>query len=279
MIRDALLTRTLPPLADGSALALDRGFQGLPDMAHGGTVLALFDAATGITAARHVRGHYMKRVPLGSPLTLARASTDGRERLALVDPAGVALVDGFVSASASVVASSGGADAPAREPLPISTSCFVCGRDNDVGLRASLAADDRVVSAIWSPRSAFRVADGTLAPIVLTSLLDEAAFWLGALATGESGMTTELAVTLHGSVAFGAPVTIVGDRGSVTARRDDPRYIDTTVTAYADGAIAATARITFVLVRGAARRLAAWLAATNAQETIRRVFPAYVARS
>jgi len=39
----------------------------------------------------------------------------------------------------------------------------------------------------WQPRAPFRRADGSLAPAALTTLLDEAAFWLGALATGESG--------------------------------------------------------------------------------------------
>jgi hypothetical protein len=138
-------------------------------------------------------------------------------------------------------------------------------------------ADDHAVRATWVPRADFAADGGTLAPVALTTLLDEAAFWLGALATGESGMTTELAVTLHRPVRADATVTVVGARGAVRQRVDDGRYWDTRVEVRdAGGALVASAAITFVAVRGAARRLATGLLALNPPALLRQIFPAYV---
>ena len=112
-------------------------------------------------------------------------------------------------------------------------------------------------------------------PAALTTLLDEAAFWLGALATGESGMTTELRVSLHRPAPFDATVTVAGARASVRPREHDARYQDTEIVARAGDQVVATARITFVVVRGAARRLVNGMLAINDAECVRRVFPAY----
>src|SRR5262249_6906891 len=158
-----------------------------------------------------------------------------------------------------------------------SASCFACGVDNPIGLAVRLRADATVVGGTWTPRPGFRRADGTLAPIALTTLLDEAAFWLGALATGESGMTTELRVTLHASAPADGPITVSGARSTVRARANDPRYWDTAVTARdTGGRLVASAGITFVAVRGAARRLVTGMLGVNAPDLLRRVFPAYI---
>ncbi|MGH7314035.1 MAG: hypothetical protein ACREJV_12745, partial [Candidatus Rokuibacteriota bacterium] len=91
-----------------------------------------------------------------------------------------------------------------------------------------------------------------------------------------SGMTTELVVRLHATVPFGAAIAVGGRRDGVRPRPDDPRYWDTTVTAWDQrGQVVAEAWITFVAVRGAARRLAAWLLRVNPPQVVRRVFPAY----
>jgi hypothetical protein len=266
------------------SILLDRGFQGLPDMAHGGSVLALFDAAAGGHGSRRLHGHYRKRVPLATPLRLALAESDDGTRCVLRDAAGTVLVDGGISRVTTDAAATQDlglgrslAD-PARDgvPLPTSASCFVCGTDNPIGLRAALTFHERLVTCRWTPRDRFRTAHQVLPPVALTALLDETAFWLGALATGESGMTTALDVTLARTLPDDAAVTVVGDRLAVTPR-GDARYLDTSVVALgADGRVAATARITFVAVRGAARRLANAMLAVNGREIVRRVFPTYV---
>jgi hypothetical protein len=160
--------------------------------------------------------------------------------------------------------------------LPISRSCFACGTDNALGLGLRLRADEVTVGGTWTPRSGFGDAAGTLAAVALTTMLDEAAFWLGALATGEAGMTTELRVTLHAEASAGSPITVAGARAAVRPRAADPRYWDTALTARdAAGRLVASAAITFVAVRGTARRLVSGMLAVNAPVLLRRVFPAY----
>jgi hypothetical protein len=256
-------------------LTLDRAFQGLPDTAHGGSVLALFDLVAAPGGTRRLDGHYLKRVPLGAPLALrARRASDGCHLE--VAERDTVLVRGHVAAAdpeRGVTVPPPAADAPA---LPISRTCFACGVDNALGLGAALRADADAVGGTWTPRPGFATAGGTLAPVALTTLLDEAAFWLGALATGEAGMTTELRVTLHAEAAAGSAIAVAGARAAVRPRADDPRYTETIVTARdAGGRLVASAVITFVAVRGAARRLVTGMLAINAPELLRRVFPAY----
>src|SRR5713101_8082687 len=166
-----------------------------------------------------------------------------------------------------------------RRRAPVSATHLahvLCVRDRQrAGAPRSARVRRRNGPGTWEPRASFRRDDGSLAPAALTTLLDEAAFWLGALATGESGMTTELRVSLHRPAQFAAPVTVTGARGAVHQRGDDARYWETDVVARADGEVVATARITYVAVRGAARRLVTGMLAMNDPACVRRVFPAY----
>jgi acyl-coenzyme A thioesterase PaaI-like protein len=276
---DATLRHALEVSGRDLILTLDPALQGLPETAHGGSVLAVFDTLADVSGPREVSGVYRRRVPLGSPLMLLRSRTGSTETFVLSDAAGGVLVDGRVVPLAGDLTAAApgrpGGDDTRADPLPISRTCFACGTDNDLGLRVRLGFDADAVRGTWQPRAPFRRADGSLAPAALTTLLDETAFWLGALATGESGMTTELRVSLHRPVPFGSPVTVTGVRGAVRPRGDDPRYQDTEVVARADGQVVATARITFVAVRGTARRLVTGMLAMNDPACVRRVFPAY----
>ena len=272
---DSVLRAGVAKHGDELRLTLDPRFQGLPGTAHGGSVLAAFQAVAGIAGRQEVRGVYRKRVPLGTPLRLTVAPRNGGLACRLFDEADTVLVEGGVNPVAKAPTS---AMAPGAtgDPLPVSSTCFACGLDNRLGLQAQLLFDEASVWGRWAPRETAAAADGTLAPIALTALLDEAAFWLGALASGESGMTTELAVTLHRSIAFGAPIIVAGARSQTRARADDDRFWETNVTASdVSGHLVASGRITFVAVRGAARRLVTGLLALNAPSVLRRIFPAY----
>ena len=316
-ITDAVLRGAVSRVGQHLTLTLDPAFQGLPETAHGGSVLAVFDALAAVDGARVVTGHYHKRVPLATPLRLEVARARALTSFRLLDADAGLLVDGTVTAgvdnadSGHLVAGGVGgvpgksvgprvvegdardvvrmsgllADSqgtPSTPPanvfaLPVSRTCFACGVENALGLRVQLRADDHVVGAAWTPRPEFVADGGSLAPVVLTALLDETAFWLGALATGESGMTTELAVALHRPVRADTTVVVAGARAAVRQRAEDGRYWDTRVEARdAGGALIASAAITFVAVRGAARRLATGLLAINPPNLLRRVFPAYV---
>jgi acyl-coenzyme A thioesterase PaaI-like protein len=264
----------------GFAVMLDPILQGFPGAAHGGSVLALFDAAAGRVGTRRLAGRYDKRVPLDVPLRLrVTPDTDGAV-CRLVDGEGAPLVEGGVHglspASTSPVAVAPRLRGTSDQPLPVSRGCLVCGVDNALGLRARVVFDDEQVWAAWRPREGLHTGAGRLAPLALTALLDEVAFWLGALATGESGMTTELSITLHRDVAPAGTLVVTGDRRRVTPRPHDPRYLETAVAAIdGDGDVIATATITFVVIRGAARRLAAALQESNPPAVVRRVFPRY----
>jgi hypothetical protein len=274
---DVLLRRGLEGHGADRILTLDPAFQGLPDTAHGGSVLAAFRLLAEAWPAPEVRGVYRKRVPLGVPLHVVAEGGDEEIRCRLLDASATTLVEGAVrSTQSSAIAETPPPGPIAGHPLPVSSTCFACGVDNPRGLGVRLAHDADRVWGRWPARETFRTPDGTLAPVALTTLLDEAAFWLGALASGESGMTTELVVRLRDAVPFGAAIAVGGRRDRVRPRADDPRYWDTTVTAWDErGRVVADACITFVAVRGAARRLAAWLLRVNPPQVVRRVFPAY----
>src|SRR5881628_2774239 len=296
---DSVLRWSLDDRSGDLILTLDPAFQGLPDTAHGGSVLAAFDALAGLSMPRAVSGVYRKRVPLATPLRLAVGRDNGavlaHGRVAPLAPdardSGVPgpLGDPWLlrggersacetSATGSVasVVSEGPrhATAPAH-PLPVSRTCFACGVANELGLHAQLEFDDAEVRGTWKPRAPFRTAGGTLTTAALTTLCDETAFWIGALATGESGMTTDLAVTLHRAVPFDPPLTVTGSRAAALPQADH-RYWDTEVVALTeDRTLVASARITFVVVRGAARRLVLGMLAMNDPAVVARVFPAY----
>ena len=280
---DAVLRAALTG-GDPRRVRLDPAFQGLPDTAHGGTVLALFDAVAAAATPRIVSGVYRRRVPLDSPLSLVVEPGAGDATTFQLVDGDALLVEGTVEAREGGAAAAETPDAAALAaldglaPLPISRTCFACGIDNPLGLRARLCIDDALVGGVWEPDRSLRSAGGDgLAPVAITTLLDEAAFWLGAAASGESGMTTELRVRLHQPLPFGA-VRVGGARRTVRARAHDQRYWETSVVAFdAAGTLLASADITFVAVRGAARKLVTGLLATNPPDVMRRVFPGYVA--
>lgn len=271
---DALLRAAVSGAADDLTLTLDPAFQGLPDTAHGGTLLAVFDALADVSAARTIVGHYRRRVPLGVPLRLDVGRGAQGVACRVLDPAAGVLVEGRVQPMTPI--DTAGAPGGAGVPLPVSRTCFACGTDNPLGLRARLAFDAGAVGGTWTPDARFRAAGGGLATVAVTTLLDEAAFWLGALATGESGMTTELRVALHAGAATAETVRVSGDRAAVHPRTADGRYWETRAAAWDErGQLLATADITFVAVRGAARRLVTGLLSVNPTDVVRRVFPAY----
>lgn len=257
----------------GAVLTLDPAFAGLPDTAHGGAVLAALDVAAGAVGPRRVAAVFRRKVPIGTPLGVSVAGAGETTTVRVEDATSGVLVEGRVG-PAALAGHAAAFEEAGGDALPVSGSCFACGVDNPLGLRARLRFDARTVSGRWHPPPRFRRDDGTLAPLALTALLDEAAFWLGALATGESGMTTDLGVTLASVLPFG-DVIVGGERAAVRPA-GDRRYWLTRVAAWdAAGRPLAAAEITFVAIRGAARRLVSWVKPHNPPDVLAQVFPAY----
>src|SRR6266849_10010979 len=82
---DSVLRRSLDDRSGDLVLTLDPAFQGLPDTAHGGSVLAAFDAFAGLLGPREISGAYLRRVPLATPLSLATARVDAAHTFVLSD--------------------------------------------------------------------------------------------------------------------------------------------------------------------------------------------------
>src|SRR5207244_8878059 len=111
---DSVLRRSLDDRSGELILTLDPHFQGLPDTAHGGSVLAAFDALAGLTGPRHVGGVYRKRVPVGVPLALTHGRTEATHTFVLRDHTSL-LVEGRVVPAAD--ADDRGTAGPLRDPL------------------------------------------------------------------------------------------------------------------------------------------------------------------
>jgi hypothetical protein len=179
---DDVLRASLSGAGARRVVRLDPRFQGLPDTAHGGSVLAVFDAIASVPRSRRLVGSYRRRVPLGAPLVLSVEHDDDAVRHFQLSEGATVLVEGSVEAASRDAAKEAPPPAPLRDPgpLPVSKTCFACGRENALGLRVELAIDDQQVGGVWVPHETLRAADGGLAPVAVTTLLDEAAFWLGA---------------------------------------------------------------------------------------------------
>ena len=80
--------------------------------------------------------------------------------------------------------------------LPMSEDCLACGARNPLGLQVALVFDDEGVWARVEPRPPWRLHDGQLHPALVPVLLDEVAWWLGALVMKEGGLTNRLAINI-----------------------------------------------------------------------------------
>lgn len=195
--------------------------QSWPGIVHGGGLVAILDAATralGMPAApRVVEGRITSSVPIATALSLEGGAREGGASVTI-------LQDGqtLSSVSVSVLASD---PAPVRAPwhgarhgwtLPMSEDCLACGSRNPLGLRTALSFDDEGVWARLEPRAPWAAGAAThdaLAPVVL----DEVAWWLGALTMREGGLTNRIQVTLHRpALPAGAPRLAAGRFADVT---------------------------------------------------------------
>ncbi len=192
--------------------------QSWPGIVHGGGLLALLDGAARTLAPaasgpRRLEGRLTSSVPVETALDLEGHVEDGVATVTILERA-----QPLTSASVEPAAATGDVAPPqwsaaGREGfrMPLSDQCLACGADNPLGLRLGLAFDDDGVWARFEPPAPWRTQDGTMEPALAPVILDEVAWWLGALVTREGGLTNRLAVTLlRPDHAAPGPVTAVG---------------------------------------------------------------------
>jgi hypothetical protein len=251
--------------------------QGFPGTAHGGAVAALCYRLTLPRPPVELRLALHRGVPTGTPLRLRTASQGATAELAL-------LQDGRVLAEATL--RRGERDRPdggplreawtaaqtTAEALPRTRSCLACGSTNPVGLDLRLVAAPAVLGQEYEPRPAYRTRAG-VHPALAFVALDELGWWLGALAQGECGVTTELHVRLFRWLPD-APLLILGDRTAVSL--DDPRgryRLTRGLLLDPAGEVLAAADVRFAASRAYTRRLLEPFLAATDPDRLARWFP------
>lgn len=96
-------------------------------------------------------------------------------------------------------------------PLPVSSGCFVCGRDNERGLRLRFerhgSLEVRATCVLGNDYIGFATrAHGG----VVASLLDEAMGWASVLAAGAFTYTAELEIRYRQPAPVGVPLEVRG---------------------------------------------------------------------
>jgi hypothetical protein len=249
---------------------------------HGGCLVALVDHAAarlgGVQGPRRVDGRLTSSVPIETALDLRPDRGDGGVGVTILQ-AGHTLTSGSVAslpgAPAAARAWSGGRDGSS---LPMSDYCLACGAENPLGLQVALAFDEEGVWARLTPRAPWRTDGDRLHPGLAPVLLDEVAWWLGALVMRQGGLTNRLTVRLHEpDAAFDGALVAAGrfaDVAPVDRKRTFWRTESTLSTA--SGSVLATASIVF---RGGAdysEQQMAYFKPRTPPEIFRRMFPNHV---
>ncbi len=281
---DDLLAQALVTEAPGNGrLTLAPLFQGFPGSAHGGSVVAAFDRAAtphigSTTLPRAIDVRIERPIPLDVALRLIHGPSDSGVLLKLAHDDRL-LAEGSVTPSERSDAEGpqwdGRRSGGRGWDLPTALGCLACGRENPVGLRVGLSFDEEAVWSCYLPRETFLTAAGRPTPALFTVLLDEIGWWLGALASGEAGGTTEISVALERQGrALDGPLLILGRRDGVTPTDQKGHFWKARAAIFtAAGERLASGGVTFAASRAYSARLIPKMLASNSPESLRRVFP------
>ncbi len=255
--------------------------QSWPGIVHGGGLVALLDTATrslgGDARPRRLEGRLTSSVPLETALELEAHADGGAVTVTIVERGQPLTSAAITAGEIGVVSADPGGCLDAREgwPLPLSDQCLACGAGNPLGLQLGLRFDLDGVWARFVPRAPWRGPGGRLDPALPAVLLDEMAWWLGALVTKEGGLTNRIDLTLirPDAVVIG-PLVAVGRFESVTPV-DRRRTFWRTHSALlaADGTVLATAVIVFRAGADYSTRQMAFFRARTDPEIFARMFP------
>jgi hypothetical protein len=257
--------------------------QSWPGIVHGGGLVALLDAAARAIRRderpRRLDGRLTSSVPIETTLDLDGHADDGAVTVTILER-------GQPLTSATITRDEIGAAGPdpgwrldGREgwPLPLSDQCLACGARNPLGLRLGLRFDETGVWARFVPRQPWRRPGDRLDPALPAVLLDELAWWLGALVTKEGGLTNRISLTLlRPDAGAPGPLTAVG-RFDAVAPVDRRRTFWRTHSALlaSDGTVLATAAIVFRAGADYSTRQMSYFRSRTDPEIFARMFPNY----
>ncbi|MDQ7859778.1 MAG: PaaI family thioesterase [Armatimonadota bacterium] len=122
------------------------------------------------------------------------------------------------------------------------SSCFVCGRDNPIGLHVAFRTEDGRVVGEFTPSALHVGFAGIVHGGILAAVLDDAMAALGYM-RGEPTVTARLAVRYRRPARPGEPLRVeaseTGRRGALQQARAVLRAADGAVVAEAEGTLAA----------------------------------------
>ena len=257
--------------------------QSWPGIVHGGGLVALLDAAARALGPddrpRRIEGRLTASVPIETPLDLEGHAERASATVTIVDRAQPLTSATIDAAAVEEAPADPGWTAAGREgwPMPLSDQCLACGARNPLGLQLGLRFDDDGVWARFPPREPWRRPGDRLDPALPAVLLDELAWWLGALTAKEGGLTNRISLTLlRPDAPVPGPVTAVGRFADVTPV-DRRRAFWRTRSALlgADGGLLATAVIVFRAGPEYSTRQMSYLRPRTDPEVFARMFPSY----
>ncbi len=139
-----------------------------------------------------------------------------------------------------------------------------------------MAYDAERVGKALDPPPAFRDPAGRLSPAYGFLVLDEVGWWLGALHTGECGVTNRLRIVVWDTAAPGESPIVVGARDGLKPLDRKGRQWEGRVALFgSDGRPLMTGEVAFAGSRVYSKAMVPGLLVASAAEDVYRAFPRY----
>ncbi len=265
--------------ASRGEVSFPHDLHGFPGTVHGGAVAALFYRLALPEPPVHLRMDLRREVPTGTALRLGTGRVGVDARLAL-DHGGRRLAEATLSRSEvpridpGPVTGAWTSRQGSPEEIPGTATCLACGSANPLGLRVRFLFNDRLLWSEYTPPASYRTGEGSIHPALAMIMLDELGWWLGALAQGECGVTSELTITVVRHPPFG-PLLALVDRAAVRPVGDSRgRYCHASGYLFsAKGGLVAAGAVRFAGSRAYTRRLLEPFLETTDAATVTRLFP------